>query len=282
MIKIYNETILQNQLNTSSSFRPTGVGFILIYSGTAQLEINQQPLRQLAQDLVVLSPGNVYQFQELSADVRFYIISFDRKELRQRINYSFNGYSSFRIMRGGGAPNANVLELPEPAFGYLLELCRQLEYHLANSSGYGFNTEIVTGLSSVIGFMIADEMFSRLHETESRNLRKEQLTVQFFELVSQYAKEEKELKFYADTLCVSIKYLSNCVREVARQPPSRFIAETLVNEAKELLLNTREPVYAVAEALKFSDQYAFGKFFKKHTGSSPFNFRKQNQRVDTI
>ncbi|SET73440.1 helix-turn-helix domain-containing protein [Hymenobacter actinosclerus] len=282
MIRIYNETILQNQLNTSSSFRPAGVGFILIYGGTAQLEINQQPLRQLAQDLVVLSPGNVYQFPALSTDVRFYIVSFDRKELRQRINYSFNGYSSFRIMRGSGAPNTEVLKLPAQKFGYLLELCRQLEYHLANHSDYGFNNEIVTGLSSVIGFTIADEMFSRLQPAENRNLRKEQLTVQFFELVSQYAKEEKELKFYADKLCVSIKYLSNCVREVARQPPSRFIAEALVNEAKEQLLNTREPVYAVAEALKFSDQYAFGKFFKKHTGHSPLNFRKQNQRVDTI
>ena len=282
MIKIFKETILESHLNEEYAFRPAGVGFIIVYEGSIQLGLNEQPMPPVKRGLIILMAGRVYRLLQMSADVKLFIVSFDRKEMRQRINFSFNGYSSFRIMHGGGMPNTDVLEMPEQQFGYVLDLCRQLEFRLANSSAYGFSNEIITGLASVIGFTIADEMYSRLQQTENRNLRKEQLTVQFFDLVSQYAKQEKELKFYTDTLCVSIKYLSNCVREVAKQPPSRFIAEALVNEAKEQLLNTREPIYAVASDLDFSDQYAFGKFFKKHTGYSPLNFRKQNQRTDTI
>jgi hypothetical protein len=48
--------------------------------------------------------------------------------------------------------------------------------------------------------------------------------------------KEKELKFYADKLLISSKYLSNTVREITNQPPSKFITEALLNNAKILLL----------------------------------------------
>ncbi|WP_019947681.1 helix-turn-helix domain-containing protein [Hymenobacter aerophilus] len=282
MIKLFGEEGLRSHIQESYAFRSVGVGFIVVYAGSLRIEVDGRRLPELRQDLLLLSAGKVYTLLGMSPDARLYIVSFDRKQMRQRINFSFNGYNTFRIMHGGSVLNKDVLELPPPKFGYLLELCRQLEFYLAERPGAAFSEEIVTGLSSVIGFSIADEIFAHLQQTQPRNLRKEQLTVQFFDLISQHFKEQKELKFYAAALCVSIKYLSNCVREVTSQPPSRFLAEALVNEAKEQLLTTSAPVYAVAADLDFSDQYAFGKFFKKHTGVSPLSFRKQNQRIDTI
>ena len=90
------------------------------------------------------------------------------------------------------------------------------------------------------------------------------------------------LKFYADKLLISSKYLSNTVREITNQPPSKFITEALLNNAKILLLNSDNSIKEISNELDFSDQYAFGKFFKKHTGLSPSNFKKTNKLVDTI
>lgn len=97
MIRIYNEDALQNLLHSESAFRPSGVGFILIYEGNLELAVNEEPLLFQKGTLVLLSGTNVYQALSGSADCRFYIVSFDPKELRQRLYFNFNGYNSYRL-----------------------------------------------------------------------------------------------------------------------------------------------------------------------------------------
>lgn len=65
-------------------------------------------------------------------------------------------------------------------------------------------------------------------------------------------------------------------------PPSKIIGEALLNNAKILLLNSDKSIKEIANEMSFSDQYAFGKFFKKHTGLSPSKFKKTNKLVDAI
>lgn len=94
--------------------------------------------------------------------------------------------------------------------------------------------------------------------------------------------KKKELSFYAESLLISVKYLSNCVREITKSPPTSFIADALMNEAKVILLHPNNTGGMIAGELGFSDQYSFGKFFKKHTRLSPLNFRKRNHLIDPI
>lgn len=51
----------------------------------------------------------------------------------------------------------------------------------------------------------------------------------------------------------------------------------LVREAKICLRNPSLSVQQVAEMLGFSDQSAFGKFFKRECGMSPVQYKKENQ-----
>ncbi|WP_233552114.1 helix-turn-helix domain-containing protein [Parabacteroides sp. AF48-14] len=48
----------------------------------------------------------------------------------------------------------------------------------------------------------------------------------------------------------------------------------LIVEAKILLKAPQATVQQVADVLHFSDQSTFGKFFKKHMGISPMEYRK--------
>jgi len=49
----------------------------------------------------------------------------------------------------------------------------------------------------------------------------------------------------------------------------------VIIEAKVLLRTPSYNVAQVAEELHFSDQFFFAKFFKKHTGLTPSQFRAQ-------
>ncbi len=56
--------------------------------------------------------------------------------------------------------------------------------------------------------------------------------------------------------------------------PKDFLTQTLMRKASRMLLAPGTSVRAVAEELRFSSEYYFSRFFKKHSGQSPTAFRR--------
>jgi AraC-like DNA-binding protein len=52
----------------------------------------------------------------------------------------------------------------------------------------------------------------------------------------------------------------------------------LLTEAKILLRKPDATVKQVADELNFGDQSSFGKFFKKHTGLTPVEYKNKEQK----
>ena len=99
---------------------------------------------------------------------------------------------------------------------------------------------------------------------------------QFVELVPQYMKQHRDVDFYADMLHVSTQTLTDIVYDASYQSASKFIADRLYHEARLLLHRSDLTILDIADELGFSDQSAFGKFFKKHERITPAEFRKKH------
>lgn len=67
-----------------------------------------------------------------------------------------------------------------------------------------------------------------------------------------------------------------------RITPKAWITRRLIRNAMALLLQKNAGVKAVAAALAFSSEYFFYRFFKKHTGLTPGQFRAQNGVGGTV
>ena len=104
--------------------------------------------------------------------------------------------------------------------------------------------------------------------------REAELNYKFQDLLAQHDKVQHTLKFYADTLFITPKYLIHAIKNASGKSPGKLIDEALVDEAKLLLKESSLSLASVAEELHFSDQASFSKFFKKHTGFTPLSFRK--------
>ena len=91
-----------------------------------------------------------------------------------------------------------------------------------------------------------------------------------------YCKEQHVVSFYAEQLYITPQYLSLILKELTGRSANKWIDEALMQEAKILLKAPQATVQQVAVALHFSDQSTFGKFFKKHAGMSPMEYRKNS------
>lgn len=99
---------------------------------------------------------------------------------------------------------------------------------------------------------------------------------QFFYLAHTYCREQHRVSWYAAQLGVSADALSAALKRLHGKTASAMLEELLAAEAKVCLRNPVLSVQDVAEMLHFSDQSAFGKFFKRHCGISPAVFKKRH------
>ncbi len=78
---------------------------------------------------------------------------------------------------------------------------------------------------------------------------------------------------YAEQLGISAGQLSRLCREVLGISSLDVINDRLIHEAQRDLIYTTNTVKQLADALGFADEAYFGRFFRKHTGLSPREFR---------
>lgn len=63
--------------------------------------------------------------------------------------------------------------------------------------------------------------------------------------------------------------------------PSDYLGWRVNKEALHWVANTDHQLKEIAEKLKFSDEFYFSRFFKKHNGVSPLKYRLETRRVLT-
>ena len=72
------------------------------------------------------------------------------------------------------------------------------------------------------------------------------------------------------------RYITLFSKEMGKSP-SEYILTLRLERARELLLTTDIEISSVGVASGYKDQYFFSKIFKKHTGMSPSEFRKNHK-----
>lgn len=282
MIQLYDTSILLKNLNQGISFRPQGRGMVIISKGHLKLNLNEKTEICRERDILLLAPQNIYTLLELSENPEIFILSFSPEVFHKYVSLDFSRLNSFRLVQQKAREKDFVVSLDKMEFEHLLKWIHQLDYYINSNPKTEYTDDILVGLASLAGFVLTDKLARQKHTSESVNPRKEQIALSFIKLAEEYFIEEKNLKFYADYLHISVKYLSNCVKEITGLPPTKFLANFQVNKAKILLLNTEDSIEEISEKLRFTDRYAFGKFFKKHTDFTPAKFRKQYMDIDTI
>jgi len=132
-------------------------------------------------------------------------------------------------------------------------------------------TAILTALFVQIGRIIATLPMSRPGHARSRSAM---LVERFRAYVDQHYADHWSIERYANELGVTAGQLSRLCRQTLGRSAMAVVTSRLVHEAERELVYSKLTVKQVASLLGFEDEAYFGRFFKKHTGQTPTDFRR--------
>lgn len=110
-------------------------------------------------------------------------------------------------------------------------------------------------------------------DAKGNKSRKEEICRELVQLVIENYTRERRAQFYADKLGISLQHLSTTVRQVTGRNVLDIIAHVVIVDVKAKLKSTNMTIQEIAYSLNFPSASFFGKYFKRHMGMSPLEYR---------
>ena len=119
---------------------------------------------------------------------------------------------------------------------------------------------------------VAASASGAVHSTRSRKAAQIE---RFRALLDARFRERLPVQAYAQALGITLGQLTRLTRELLGASAQAVVNARVVHEAERELVYSSLSVKQIAAELGFQDEAYFGRFFKKHTGRRPTEFRTQ-------
>ena len=277
MYESYQADILVADLNSQDVFlndpvRVNALQVLLVLEGSIDLSIDYVLFQASTNTVVTIMPTHITKVMKYSPNFKGRLMAVSRAFLEQSMmpNHSSSMIQYMKIRK------KPAILLQESEIKTLDECMLRLRQTILQTSHH---LQRLLIQNTLMGFFIEmGNIFSERKEynTPPSLTRKEELFESFLRILYMYCKEQHVVSFYAEQLYITPQYLSLILKELTGRSANKWIDEALMQEAKILLKAPQATVQQVADALHFSDQSTFGKFFKKHAGMSPMEYRKNS------
>lgn len=239
--------------------------FALCLEGSIKVSINLMDSEIKQGDFITLLPGTIIQFYEQKEKVRLGFVGFS--------SHCLNGVN---LIQSTLRSFSTILEYPvltvEPTVAsyfkdYFALLAR------ITTGPYPPDTRTAQNTLSML-LQGIDRMYSnRPYTLKNTKNRKEEICRELVQLVIENYTHERRAQFYADKLGISLQHLSTTVKVVTGKNVLDIIAHVVIVDVKANLKSTNMTIQEIAYSLNFPSASFFGKYFKRHMGMSPLEYR---------
>ena len=246
---------------------------VLTFEGTLEISLDYVEYKVNPNSFIMIMPTHALQLNRISKDFKGRLL-IAAKEFLEDCHPGGGGNRPHAIANYMEVRKNPCTEL-EPEEAAKLAGCMSVIQEKMRERTHFYQKELVQ--NAFIGFLLdlGNIMLSKKDRLIRPTLsRKEELFEQFLQLLFEHCKEQHVVTFYAEKLFITPQYLSLILKELTGKSANKWIDDALIVEAKILLKAPQATVQQVADVLHFSDQSTFGKFFKKHMGISPMEYRK--------
>lgn len=239
---------------------------LFLFEGSLSICIGHEVYTLKPYDWINVMKDKVYQSVYISPDAKIGVCCMNDGF------YDFNPEKAKAIELYNQFANSPIVSLSEDNAREYLNAFKNIKKYL-HLWEHKCRSEIVRGYCNIMFLALCSEILKNNYLEKRRFTRKEAIYHDFLVNIEKYYKKERSVKFYADKMCLTPKYLSSVIHQVSGKHASEWIDSHTLLEIKALLKSTNMPVQQIAYELNFSTPAHFGKFFKRLTGTSPKRYR---------
>lgn len=273
-IDSYRYNVLRD-MNTVTSLRITGVlSYILITHGELEINVDNKIFKcsHKCHNFIELYPFNELCDLKISEDFKGYLLAISKTFMDE----SMSGKRYVSLSKLMSLRLKPVYDFTSQEMQLMIGCIQKVERNFTRDSHLFMNEiikySVLEFLFEATNIILTKESLN--NKTQMYN-RKEDICSRFFELILIHCKKEHDVTFYADSMCITSQYLTKTLKQILGKSAGKIMADVIITEAIVMLRSHENSIQQVADALNFSDQSSFGKFFKKHVGVSPAKFRKK-------
>ncbi len=250
-----------------------GTSTILVLNGSAIATINSKDVEINKNTLLILTSSQIVQFTYVSEDFCCTTLLISHTFMREMDPAEM---TTMRVRHGVRFYKTPAIDLQKQDTEHLQLRMENIQKALLNTTHLYYKHTILCNIIAL--FLDIHNIIERLpiYTAMQKSNREEKITTDFIELLTDNYRTEHEVTFYANSLNITSHYLTKIVKRTTGHSVNELIFDMLYNDAKSLLHLSKYSIAQISRILNFSDQSAFGKFFKRKSGVSPFAYRKFN------
>ena len=172
-----------------------------------------------------------------------------------------------------------ALHLSDKEKQTLWDCVDKLENELSENIDLHSQTLITSNIELLLNYCARyyDRQFITRKKVNTNLLMKfETILNSYFNSNDQQYKKLPSVKYFAELLFLSPNYLSDLLKKETGKTAQEYLHYYLIEEAKNNLLNTNDPINEIAFNLGFEYPQYFSKLFKSKTGMTPIAYRNMN------
>lgn len=270
-IKIFDAHNIFDFIEINHPYHPKNPAFLILKKGKVIFTENFNRIELSENYVALIDSRKVYEILEISDDLEIFLVAFD-KEFTEKLPLKINRLNAFIYLRN---ELVRHFQLRNSQFEKIWKNVDLLKNILESEDFTTHHDEIIRHLFSSVVYQFGDIVSQNSDFSKQKISRKQELVLHFLKNVGEHFLEEKQVTFYAEKQFITSRHLSAVLKEVTGNTAGQIIAAFVIKEAKAQLASSDKSLYEISIDLKFSDQYSFGHFFKKHSGESPNAYRKR-------
>ena len=260
------------------TFRVTAAAFVFVTRGSADIAINLKRHKVSGNDFITVIRGSIVQIYDWSDNFHAYGINFPTGFTRD-IDLWKNTVDSVGVIIGN--PVVGLTRESNIAF---MTGCCELLHRTHHSADIVFRQEIVKNMLEAMMFAASGFYLDKFPERSENGgseaiSRSHDIFNNFMHMVLKNYGRNREVSYYADLLCITPKHLGYVVKSTSGKLASEVISGVVVMDAKSKLKSSNLSIAQIADSLGFSNPSFFCKYFRKHTGMTPKQFRNSETSV---
>lgn len=239
--------------------------FALCIEGSIKVSINLMDTEIKQGDFITLLPGTIIQFYEQKEKVCLGFVGFS-SHCVNGVNLIQSTLSSFSIILEH--PIMTINPTVASYFKDYFALWARI-----TTGPYPPDTKIAQSTLNMLLYGINKLYRAHPQQQKTSKSRKEEICREMVQLVIENYTNERRAQFYADKLGISLQHLSTTIKQVTGKNVLDIIAHVVMVDVKAKLKSSDMTIQEIAYSLNFPSASFFGKYFKRHMGMSPLEYR---------